>query len=194
MSASHLNKSPRLQIFFFIRFFVRFYLSLWVSSPSIKGTFLCLSHLSLQVLPCCILHNSLLWQSSDTNKVDAISIAVLVWQVVAEMGAGGADSLTICQASYVFPDDFLVSEGWPAVCRTLLDKLVHSSSLGGNEQGLAGDAVVVCHLSTSISLDGLYPCSVSTKCVAGMFGVMSIEVTDLISCIEITSIKKILLD
>ena len=62
-----------------------------------------------------LLHNSLLWLSSDANKVDAISIAALVWEIVAEMRAGGADGLTIWQASHVVPDDFLISERWPAV-------------------------------------------------------------------------------
>ena len=87
---------------------------------------------------------------SDTDKVDAVPVSTFVWEVVAKVGSIDADGFTVGEASYVFPNNFLVAEARPAVLSALLEELISSSALGCNKERLAGNRVVVSDLSTGL--------------------------------------------
>ena len=62
------------------------------------------------------------WIASDRDKIDAVSVAIAIGQIMAQMSAIDADSLSIGQNTDIFPDDFFIAERGPAVRHTLFDK------------------------------------------------------------------------
>ena len=71
-----------------------------------------------------------------------MSVALAVWEVVAEVGAVDTDGLPIGQNSNIVPDNFFVTEGWPAVVGALNKEILWRSSDWGAVEGFASDAVV----------------------------------------------------
>mmetsp|Transcript_52433 Transcript_52433/g.126933 ORF Transcript_52433/g.126933 Transcript_52433/m.126933 type:complete len:136 (+) Transcript_52433:2416-2823(+) len=71
--------------------------------------------------------------SSNRHKVDAIPISRSIRKVVAQMSSSRRDGFTVVEASYVFPIDFVVSEGRPTMTFRFFDKVLHRPADRGRE-------------------------------------------------------------
>jgi len=76
----------------------------------------------------------------------------------------------------------------------LLDKVLHRSSTWSNKKWLSGDTIVVSYLNTTILSDLLDPCSLILERITSVLSIMSIEITNSVGSLKITTIKEILLN
>eukprot|EP00631_Chrysoreinhardia_giraudii_P002521 CAMPEP_0197416436 /NCGR_PEP_ID=MMETSP1170-20131217/2744_1 /TAXON_ID=54406 /ORGANISM="Sarcinochrysis sp, Strain CCMP770" /LENGTH=271 /DNA_ID=CAMNT_0042943331 /DNA_START=113 /DNA_END=925 /DNA_ORIENTATION=+ len=128
--------------------------------------------------------------AGDGDEVDAVAVALAVGEVVAEVGAGGADGLAVGKNADVVPVDLVVAEGGPAVRLGLLDKVFPAAVLGGGEEELAGVGVVKLDFGAAVLVleEG------RRLPVAGELGVVAVEVADAIGGSDVAVPAKALLD
>lgn len=110
---------------------------------------------------------------------------------MAEVSPSGRNTFPIFEASHVFPVTFGVSEGRPAVALALLQEFFHGSTNRSSKQENASDRI--------IELDGLFLVfeafqEICCLPVSSIFGVVSVEVADTVSCLKVTGPSQILLN
>ena len=125
----------------------------------------------------------------DGHQVDAIPVARLIGEVVAEMGAIDGDSLAVLEAPHVLPDHLLVPERRPAVRLGLLLEVLEAPAARGDEQGLARDGIVVRGLLLAINLFE----KVGGLPVPGVLGVVAVEAADLVRGLPLAVPSEVLL-
>ena len=132
----------------------------------------------------------LLGPTRHTDEVDAIPIAILVRDVVAQMRSGRTDALSIGEASHKIPVHLLIAEAGPSVRLALLQVLLHRPSHGGGEEQLPGDGIVVLRGILAIHLveEG------RGGPVSGVLGVVAIEIADPVGRVVVALPPEILLD
>ena len=89
-----------------------------------------------------VAYRLLLGLSRHTNKIDAISVARLVRQIVSKVCSGVRDAFSILQTSHVIPHDFFVAKAGPTMTGTFGQEFLHTASLGSFKQQVARDGIV----------------------------------------------------
>lgn len=102
------------------------------------------------------------------------------------MSAVDADDLAVLEGPYVFPDDFLVSEGWPAMNFALLDEGLGVTADWAAEKWLSGYTIVVGD-GLAGGLDLFDPGLIVLESVSGELCPVSIITTDVVGSLLVTA-------
>jgi len=116
------------------------------------------------------------WQSSNANKVDAVTISGSIGKIVSKVCSCLADTLSILQASdTTLPVHLLVTEAGPAMRSRFFNEIFHASSNGSCEQMGTGYRIVEFDWRLLV-FDGLQ--EGSRFPISGVFCVVTVEVAD----------------
>ena len=74
---------------------------------------------------------------------------------MTEMRAINADSLSVWQASHIFPDDLLITEAWPSMLGAFIKELFRCAASRRDKKRLTRDGIVIGDFS--LGLDVINP-------------------------------------
>ena len=100
-----------------------------------------------------------------------------------------ANALSVGQASYIFPVNFLISKARPTMWSTLLQKFIHCATLRCFEQEFTSNTIIILSRSRTIHLLQ----EVSRSPIASILSIMPIKITDSVSRFIITPPQQLLL-
>jgi len=106
------------------------------------------------------------------------------------VSARGTDGLPIWKNANIVPNDFLISERWPAMTAALCLKFLPRAPPRCNEQRAASHAIVKGSLARTIHF--LEECG--GKPVTAMLGIVAVETADLVSRFTVAAPSEVLLD
>ena len=99
--------------------------------------------------------------AGDGDKVNAISVALTIWEIMTQMSSVSAHRLSIWHGDHVLPNNLFISERWPSVLSTLSNELFDCSASWSNEKWLASDTIIEGLLSLIQTLHFLQECSLA---------------------------------
>ena len=130
--------------------------------------------------------------SGNTDKVDAIAVSRCIRKIVSQVSSSFGNAFPVCEAANTtLPDDFGVTETWPAMGSGFLDELFHGSSNRCGEQVRTSNRVIEFDWAFLI-LDGFQKSG--RLPISGVFGVVTVKIADAIGSFVIAIPAKVLLD
>ena len=106
------------------------------------------------------------------------------------MGTINTYRLSVLEASHVLPNDFLVSERGPSMCKTFFNKLLSRPTSRSYKERFSSDTVIKSDFLAF--LDFLNKFFIRLERISRVLSIVSIEATNLIGCLPVTAIPEVL--
>eukprot|EP00325_Prymnesiales_sp_UTEX-LB-985_P029512 CAMPEP_0174718888 /NCGR_PEP_ID=MMETSP1094-20130205/30274_1 /TAXON_ID=156173 /ORGANISM="Chrysochromulina brevifilum, Strain UTEX LB 985" /LENGTH=187 /DNA_ID=CAMNT_0015919097 /DNA_START=160 /DNA_END=724 /DNA_ORIENTATION=- len=119
-------------------------------------------------------------EASHRDKVDAVAIAHVIWQIVAQVCAHCGDRLTFLKDAHIVPHDLGIAKRRPPVRARLFEEVLDAAPHWRYVERLAGHGVVEHRLLTLSTAFPDVVCKGSGEKVATVFRIVPIEGTYLI--------------